>query len=106
MTRWSGRAVTSARAHWRPIVNAGEAVCWRCHRRIVPDPSQRHEGWTVGHVIDRMDGGSHGVGNQSPEHSRCNYQAGGKRGAAITNARRPSVVARMSSERDRGIRGW
>lgn len=88
---WSGRTVTRARARWRPVVWAGDAVCWRCGRVIVPDPSRRDEGWQVGHVVDRMDGGEHGPSNQAPEHSHCNMRAGGKRGAAITNARRTGV---------------
>jgi len=91
MSRWSGHQVTKARNLWRPVVEAGEAVCWRCGRLIVPDPSKPDDGWQVGHLVDRMDGGEHGPTNQAPEHSRCNLSAGGKRGARIVNARRAAV---------------
>lgn len=87
-------------------MHAGDVVCWRCKRIIVPDPALPNEGWTVGHLIDRARGGDEtDPTNQHPEHSHCNYAAGGRLGAARTNARRAPVMARMDSERARGIRG-
>lgn len=90
---WGGATVRKARAYWRTIVEAGEAICWRCGRPIVPDPTKRDHGWQVGHLIDRMDGGEHGPENQAPEHSLCNLSAGGKRGGAITAARKAAARA-------------
>lgn len=56
--------------------------------------------------MDRGMGGSvTDVSNQWPECAKCNYSAGGKVGAAITNGRKPVVAERMASEKDRGIRG-
>lgn len=107
---WSGRKVTNARARWRPVVEAGEAICWRCRRVIVPDPTRRDGGWHVGHVEDRALGGALGPTNQAPEHADCNLKAGGRLGAAITNARRnPSPTSttprpRMTPEPNRRIR--
>lgn len=98
---WAGREVTEARAYWRPIVEDGGVVCWRCRRPILPGTR-----WTVGHVIDRAQGGPKTRGNELPEHPRCNFSAGGKAGAAKTNARRPAVRQRVERERERGIRGW
>lgn len=109
---WSGRKVASARAYWRPSVLSGGVSCWRCGRAIVPDLTRRDEGWTVGHLVDRADGGSEtDPANQWPEHPVCNFRAGGVRGAATTNARRRAGAAspgrrRMEPERVRGIRGW
>jgi hypothetical protein len=103
---WGGSTVRAARARWRPIVNAGDAVCWRCGRPIVPNPDLPHDGWQVGHIEDLALGGAHGHENQAPEHSRCNTSAGGRLGAAITNARRsdrPTTTARLAPERDRRI---
>ena len=44
--------------------------------------------------------------NTWPEHTHCNTSAGGRLGAAITNARRRVTRPTMVAERDRGIRGW
>lgn len=96
---WSGRKVTTARALWLPRL---PLPCRRCGRPVTAD--QR---WTVGHVVDRALGGAEtDPGNQWPEHARCNYSAGGKLGAAMTNQRRRARVASsMSGEQSRGIRG-
>jgi hypothetical protein len=50
-------------------VAAGEALCWRCRRLIVPG-----EPWDLGHLDDR-------TGWAGPEHQRCNRVAGAKKGA-------------------------
>jgi len=97
---WAGRVVTSARDYWRARL---PLPCWRCGRPVVASPES---GWHVGHVVDRAMGGAHGIENQWPEHKHCNLSAGGRAGAAKTNARRPTVAARLDRERDRGIRGW
>jgi len=103
--QWSGRRVTTARAYWRQrIIEAGALPCWRpgCGRMLTVESA-----WTVGHIVDRSRGGSvTDPANQWPECKRCNLSAGGRLGAAKTNARRTVVVARMSSEQSRGIRGW
>lgn len=99
--QWSGRKVTSARAYWAPRL---PLPCWRpgCGKMLT-----RYSKWTVGHIIDRHFGGSvTDPSNQWPECLKCNTSAGGRLGAAITNAKRPVVAARLASERDRGIRGW
>ena len=96
---WSGRTVTKARAYW-----AGRLPlpCWRCGRTLT-----RYSKWTVGHLRDRSAGGSvKDPSNQWPECAKCNFSAGGKLGAAKTNAKRPVIAARLASERARGIRGW
>lgn len=96
MSRWGGRASTSARALWATKL---PLPCSKCGRPVLP--TQR---WHVDHVIPRWAGGALGPENQWPAHGACNEGAGGKRGAQITNARRSSTVARMESERGRGIR--
>ena len=59
------------------------APCWRCGRLLTLEDK-----WTAGHVTDRVDGGGNEPGNLAPECPRCNYSAGGKRGAATTNVRK------------------
>lgn len=97
MTKWSGRKVTTARAQWLPRL---PQPCGKCGKPVTADST-----WTVGHIIDRALGGTDDVSNTWPECARCNFQAGGRLGAARTNARRSSTTARMDSERVRGIRG-
>ena len=100
---WSGRKVTAARAHWRPLL---PLPCRRCGKPVLPDPDS---GWQVGHVIDRWAGGTDSLDNTWPEHALCNTRAGGKVGARITNARRAPAQRvpgeTMRPERGRGIRG-
>jgi len=99
---WSGREVTTARAYWTARLRAAGALpCRRCGR-----PLTELSRWTVGHIIDRAQGGPKDRANEWPECAPCNYSAGGKVGAARTNARRRAVVVRRESERARGIRGW
>lgn len=50
-------------------------------------PSDR---WHVGHVKALAQGGS--IGEYGPAHAKCNTSAGGKLGAAITNAKRGAVT--------------
>ena len=98
---WSGRKVTTARAHWRGRLQAGPLPCYRCGK-----PVTVHDRWTVEHLLERAYGGSEtDVSNQWVAHLHCNSSAGGRIGAAITNGRRSATVERMDSERSRGIRG-
>lgn len=90
MNTWSGRAVTTARNHWHQRL---PLPCYRCHRPVTPE-----QNWHVEHIIDRALGGPHGVENQWVSHAHCNTSAGGKRGAAITNAtRQPQKTARIET---------
>lgn len=77
---WGGSKSTKARARIRAIL---PAPCWRCGGIITREEPETS--WQAGHPIDRMDGGSDQ--DTQPEHTTCNLSAGGKRGAAITNAR-------------------
>lgn len=79
------------------------ARCLDCPHAVLPE----HR-WQLGHIIPAADGGQTVMGNVGPSHSwcpackrACNQSAGGKLGAAVTNARR-GVVAR--AERD--LRPW
>lgn len=79
---WTATASRNARARLEPLVAAGGAICPRCRRPIQPG-----QAWDAGHRVDLADDmtGTHGT---LPEHRSCNRSAGGRRGAAITNARR------------------
>lgn len=75
--------------------------CVECGRPVLKE----HK-WQVGHRTDAMDGGRPTLQNVGPVHSRselwpvnCNQRAGGKRGAAVTNARR--TTTRTPTERYR-----
>ena len=97
MTKWAGRKVTTARAQWLPRL---PQPCGKCGNVVTAEMT-----WTVGHIVDRALGGSDHISNTWPEHALCNFRAGGKLGAARTNARRTRTVERLDSERVRGIRG-
>jgi len=92
---WSGRKVTNARAYWAARL---PLPCRRCGRPVL-----KTQNWHVGHIHDRALGGSDRISNTYPEHARCNTSAGGKQGAAITNARRSQP--RVDDARARGLRG-
>ena len=66
------------RAALTPIVNAGDATCWRCGRTIVPGTP-----WDVGH--DDEDRSLY----RGPEHTTCNRGEPSKRRGRQTRARRP-----------------
>ena len=101
--RWGGSTARTARAYWRARLQAeGGLPCWRCGAMLTTASR-----WTVGHIEDRAAGGSvTDPTNQWPECARCNYSAGGRLGAAITNGKRRSVVAASLSRADRGLRPW
>lgn len=65
------------------MVRNGEAACTKCGRPIV-------EGmvWQIDHIIAIVDGGTDNWDNLGPAHKRCNQSDGGRKGAAITNARK------------------
>jgi hypothetical protein len=100
--RYGGSKARAMRARCRAIIVAhgGAAPCRRCGRPVTL------AAYDAGHIDDRYAGGADDPANAWPEHPRCNRSAGGKVGAAITNAKRAPVVARMDNERSRGIRGW
>lgn len=77
-------ALARLRKHWAAVIaGSGAYPCGRCGRLIFPDSA-----WDVGHILPHADGGRATLQNTAPEHRRCNTRAGGKRGAAITNAKR------------------
>lgn len=78
--RGYGTEHQAERERWRPIVETGQASCARCGERIAPDAP-----WDLGHTDDRT--GYHG-----PECRSCNRSAGGRNGAAATNASRSMTV--------------
>lgn len=101
--KWAGTKVRKARAYWLPKL---PVPCARCGRPVVHIEGKRAGGWNVGHVHDRWAGGPDDISNTWPEHARCNMSAGGKVGAAMTNARREeSAAVSMLPERSRRIRG-
>lgn len=77
-----------------PCVNCGQ-------------PVRREDKWQVGHRLDAMAGGRPTISNVGPVHCKspiwprnCNQVAGGKLGAAITNA------GRRAAAREPDIRPW
>lgn len=54
------------RAELAPIVERGDAICWRCRQPIQPGTA-----WDLGHTDDRSAW-------TGPEHATCNRAAGGR----------------------------
>lgn len=92
--QWSGHLSRKERAKHAPSVKAGAAVCCRCGRPILPGQAWQADHWP----IPLEFGGT----ETHPAHAHCNTSAGGKRGAAITNAKRR---ARNHPSYSRNIRG-
>lgn len=78
--RGYGKRHRKLRAALAPQVEAGEAVCWRCQKLIVPGTP-----WDLGH--DDNDRSVY----RGPEHRKCNRRAGGRQGAKVTNRGRGMV---------------
>lgn len=75
------------RQRWKPIVDAGLAIC---QRPICLHPTRRiHPGepWDLGHTDDR-------TGYTGPEHRRCNRAAGARTANAQRRAARAGVMSR------------
>lgn len=71
--RGYGRAHKLQRERWRPLVEAGDASCWRCGNPI--DPTQP---WDLGH--DDNDRTKY----KGPEHPLCNRRTSGRKTTAPT----------------------
>lgn len=70
--RGYGAAHQRERAKWKPKVDAGVVDCWRCGKRIKPDPTLTGDGWDLGH--DDNDRSIY----RGPEHSTCNRSKTGR----------------------------
>jgi hypothetical protein len=85
-SRGYGQTHKKLRQRLAGLVASGQAICARCGRPIAPG-----ETFDLGHVdVDKSR-------YAGPEHRRCNRLAGGKRGAAVTNARWAAQPKRVSS---------
>jgi 5-methylcytosine-specific restriction endonuclease McrA len=73
--------------------------CIQCGRPILP--TDLRSSWQVGHRQDAALGGRPTRANTGPIHTRCNRKAGGRLGAAISNARRRARAAEAD-----GLRPW
>lgn len=98
--KWGGSESRKARAMWEPRL---PVPCCRCGKPVVPDPTKKAGGWHPDHYpIPREFGGT----ETWPSHDHCNLSDGGKRGAAIVNARRAaSRPIKRADERLNNIRG-
>lgn len=96
--KWTSRSAALRKMHAamlpQPCVECGQLVT-------------RQDKWQVGHRRDAMDGGAATFANTGPVHSKsptwprnCNQIAGGKRGAAVTNA------SKIAARRGPDIRAW
>jgi len=87
-------------AKWRKRIAATlPAACVDCGLPVYPE--QR---WQVGHIIGIAEGGTNTADNLGPSHAKgpgqraCNQIAGGKQGAAVTNAKRRKEAGHVSDE--------
>jgi hypothetical protein len=85
--RGYGQRHETERRRWKPLVDAGNANCWRCGKWINP-----LEPWDLGH--DDHDRTRY----QGPEHRRCNRSAGAVKGNSSPlrhgSSRRPLTADR------------
>jgi len=97
--RWGGNDSRKARAFVRAML---PAPCQRCGGIISADDPE--SSWHAGHITDAVAGGEDNTSNYLPEHATCNTSAGGKVGAAITNARHQRH--RPNQPRERAPQWW
>lgn len=70
-SRGYGAAHRAERRRWKPVVDAGRAVCARCGQPIPAGST-----WDLGHSDDRATW-------TGPEHATCNRRAGGRNGRQV-----------------------
>ena len=66
--------------------------CVECSRPVLAEQS-----WHLAHIVPASQGGKTTASNTGPAHATCNLKAGGKLGAAVTNAQRRAA---------KGLRAW
>lgn len=79
--RGYGAEHQAERRKWEPLVNAGNLMCVRQGPKCVGQPLDPGQAWDLGHNEDR-------TAWTGPECVPCNRGAGGRNGAAVTNAAR------------------
>jgi hypothetical protein len=79
--RGYGAAHQAKRREYQRVVDAGAAECWRCGDPVPPGSE-----WQLGHDDDDRSK------YRGVECIPCNEGTGGRKGAAVTNAKRLMVV--------------
>jgi hypothetical protein len=74
------------RQRWKAVVDAGRAVCARCHRPILPG-----QAWDLDHNWDR-------TGYLGPSHARCNRGAPKNYKQARLQAKVRQILRRTSRD--------
>ena len=92
---WTGTVVTKARRYLR--TKGRHQPCGRCGRVLDLDV----ELWTVGHILDRQDGGQNVASNYRVECGPCNFSAGAKR-----RHQREAVSKRGNQLSSQRLRSW
>lgn len=86
--RGYGSEHAKARKAWAAVVSAGQAVCTRCQRPVLPGML-----WDLDHLDDRS-------GYAGAAHRACNRRAGAVKGNRRRAARRrPRVFGPVSTSR-------
>lgn len=95
--RGYGHAHRKERDRWKPLVNSGGAICWRCRQQIPPAGRGRcpkcgkwHRTWHLGH--DDHDRSVY----RGPEHLCCNEATAGRRKRITKHAQ--TILKRTSRE--------
>lgn len=101
---WGGSQVTRARSAMKPMVDSGEAVCFRCGLPIRPGAT-----WHLDHKVRLSDGGdANDPSNWAASHARCNTRDGAltrhaksaesREPLKIEKVRRPKFVAKVEDD--------
>lgn len=92
--RWGGNDSRKARA---VVALMLPAPCFRCGRIVTAEMD-----WHADHVQEATFGGTDEASNFAPSHKKCNESAGGRIGAAMTNAR----TTANDTRREKTIKWW
>lgn len=83
--RGYGKEHRQLRAKWRPIVEAGGVICWRCDLEIM-----QGQEWHLGHADDNRQE------YKGPEHKGCNIKGASAKAHSVRWNKDPAPTPRTN----------